>query len=225
MHFAKTSLSVVIAAMALVGQAQADNIHFSAVNDTGSIYFNALVPGATLTTTVKFTVNSISATTAVFDVFVNNTSSGAGTNRFVSFGIDVVSPTLNGASADAGWGASRNVNFPAFQQVDLCVWDGSNCSGGGSAGVSEGTSTSFKLTLSTAGSFSSGIDFTSPYAGKYQAAGTFGRSYEVGGCVIATGADSCGGGGGSNEIPEPTSLLLAGLGLIGLGALRRKAVR
>lgn len=199
-----------------MGSTHAALMLFDSVNDTGSILYSTVHDGATLSATVNFTLNSLSARQAIFGVKVLNNSSGPGSNRLVSFGIDIVSPRLISASTNGGWDATRNTNFPSFSSVDLCIWDGSTCSGGGNQGVGEGLSESFDLTLRTLGDFTGGINFTSPYAVKFQSVGTRGNSIEFAGCIVGTA------GCGPSQVPEPASIALVGLGLLGAALARRR---
>jgi hypothetical protein len=222
----KTPLALLLATVGFVGQAHAADLVFDSLGDAGSILFQTTWDSANLSATMGFTLSSWNATSATFAVTVANNSSGPGTNRLMSFGIDVVTPTLTGSSEDSGmWDSELTTTLPSFQQVDLCIYSSNGCSGGDiNDGLGEGGSSSFNLTLTTSGNFlTNGISFTSPYGVKFQDVGATGESYEFPGCIVGT--PGCGGGGGQNEIPEPTSVLLVGLGLVGLAASRcRKAV-
>lgn len=209
-----------LAASSLIGAAQAASVTFDSTGDSSTLYFLESVDGATLDTRIAFSLSSLSTSTAVFSVTVSNASSGPGQNAFMSFGIDVVSPTLTGASASGIWDAATGVTLAGSQKVDLCVYAANNCAGGSiGQGLAEGGLSAFSLTLTTTGNFlSGGVTFNSPFSAKWQGVGLSGESYETReGCF---GSADCGGGG--NQVPEPASAALVGLALLGVHAARRR---
>ncbi len=223
MKFGKfLNAAVICGALIGFGGAKASVMTFSGIGNTASILYSTTQDGATLSATMQFTLSSLSATSATFALNVSNNSTGPGTNRLMSFGIDTISPLLTGASTTGGvWDASINDVLPSFQTVDLCVWRSNNCSGGAIGnGLSEASFDTFSLTLTTAGNFNTnGISFTSPYGVKFQDVGNTGQSFEFAGCIAGT--PGC-GGGGQTEIPEPASIALVGLGLLGAALARRR---
>lgn len=214
---------IALSTAVLAGQAGAASLTFGSVGSSGALLFQTTRDGATLSSKASFTLSSLTATSATFAVTVANNSSGPGQNALMSFGIDVVSPKLTGVSDTSSvWDTVLADTLPGFQKVDLCLFASNGCSGGNiNDGLAEGGSSSFNMTLTTAGSFSSGITFTSPYGIKFQDVGTVGKSYEFAGCI--EGTTGCGGGGGgSNQVPEPGSLALVGLAALGLAAAQRR---
>ena len=171
---------------------------------------NLLIDGASLHARVEFNLLSLNSTTAIFDVAVRNltASNQPGQNRFVSFGVGDVSPNVSGVTvandgSGASWSVSRNTTFPDFSFIELCVWAGNNCSGGGNGGLGEGETDFFRLTLT--GTFAETISFGEPFAGRWQAVGISGESVNLPG----------------RSVPEPGPLALFAFGIAVLAARRR----
>jgi PEP-CTERM motif len=215
------------AVLAAAGYASAAAVTFlDPTTDSATIVYKYdNVDGANLFAKVTYDLDTISANTATFLVTVQNLTTGAqpGKNRLIAFGVDTVAPVLTGASANPGWGATINDTFPGFQQIDLCVWDGANCSGGGNQGVAEGLTETLTLTLTTAGNFTtSGISFSSPFASKWQSVGNRGKSWELDGCIAGADGTCTPPRPPQEDVPEPASLALVGLGLVAAAAARRR---
>lgn len=217
MNFIRNFAAAVIGTAGLLAasQAGATTVTYNAAGDSNTITFTCSNCSSGISGSIQMTLSSfnVGTRTAVFAVVVTNNSTLAA-DRLVSFGFGNLTPNITSASDNSAmWSETLNTNFPGFQTVELCVWAGQNCAGGGNGGVAgAGGSSSFNLTLVfAAGTTIPPITFDGWYT-KFQGPN---GSFELPGDTD-TDTDT------DTDVPEPGTLALLGLGLMGLGAVRRR---
>jgi hypothetical protein len=168
-----------------------------------------------LTATGTFLISSFTGSAITLNVTIANTTTPPnGENAGItSFGIGVRPDATSVQFSDTNDGAFSSAlvqtgqqNYPGgYKDIDVCVFT-QGCSGGsqGSA-LAAGASDSFVLQI--AGNFGGKVELD-PFAIKFQ---TDAGSFEFSGDTPPT------------TVPEPASLALMGLGLVGLGFARRRA--
>jgi len=207
------------------GSAQASLITAADVGQSGTILFNGNVNGNNvpgLTAAITFTLTSYNDVTnqLVFGVSVDNTSSGAISSRISGFGFDTNPEVTGGLSTSTIFtNVLTSENLPnGVGNIDVCV-TANNCTGGGGNGVLPADPAhNFVLTLNFTDVTAAGVDFSN-FVIRYQSISgtTFGNS--------GTGRGTPGGGTLFDvppPVPEPTSMVLLGLGMIGAGIARRR---
>lgn len=220
---------VATAALAVAAPAMADPITFSSANigQTYTLSYDGFVDGTTntisgLTAETSFTLTGISGNDYTFDYSVSNTSSSPITaSRISSFAFNT-DPTIQSATSDGAFSyTTLNSNYPnTIGTVDVCFKDAKtgSCAGGGSGGLDIGQSGSGSFTLSFSQPVSSLT--LSDFFVRYQSISGAGNvsSASGQGTLTSSGGTTTGG----TSVPEPGMIGLFGIGLVGLGLLRRR---
>lgn len=208
-------LSLGIAALSLlgVGAAQATIVSASTNNPLGFSWSYSSAAGL-LTGSGSMTISGFNSSSLTVFVSLSNTSA-LGSNRLTSFGFGIDPNATSAGFVDANDGgmiAASLANIPSLATIEVCAFGGPNCSGGGSGGILGGGSDSFAIVLGGTWGSSVNID---PIGFKYQ---TGLGSFEFTTSTSSSSTTS----GGSGRVPEPGSMALLGLGLVGMGFVHRR---
>jgi hypothetical protein len=107
-----------------------------------------------LTSWAKFTLESFTDNQAIFDIDLENTSTGSITSRTSALGFDIDGATVSGATVSGSLFADAHINdsLPnGFGDIDVCfINNKNNCKGGGGEGNDGGVSTGEGVSTFTA---------------------------------------------------------------------------
>lgn len=201
--------TLVGAALALLpGAAQAEPININFVFAEGTSNEETLI----LTGDVSIT--SISESSATLALSLTNSSTAGA--RLTSFGFDLVpgATGLTVTSNDLGWNVAFNQSITSVA-VDVCVYAGPNCSGGGGGGLMAGNSLSGTIVLGGAFDLATTVQ---DFVARFQSVGVNNQ----GSIVIRDPEGNGGGGGGGTPVPLPGTIALLGLGLLAAGFARSR---
>jgi hypothetical protein len=210
--FALAAVATTLAAVSLpsqavtVGSGGVNPLNFTWSYNTGT---------SLLTGFGSMTISGFNSSLLSVAVTLTNTSAlgGIGGERLTSFGFGIdpnatsVSflDAVDGGMVSAGWASGA---LPAnVVGVEICAWGGPNCAGGANVGIyGAGGSDSFIIRLG--GTWGSSVNIA-PIGFKYQ---TGYGSFE-----FPSSSSSS-----SGTVPEPGSMALLGLGLVGMGFVYRR---
>jgi hypothetical protein len=224
--------SVVLAAVTLLGPATAASAAPLLITLEGAYDHS-------LSASVLFSYTGLSNSSGRVDLTVTNTSS-YWDPRLTALAFNLpgaVTGVTGFSSTRSGWQGNydrNDIDTPGqFGLYDVAALTGPNFNGGSAnAGIARGTTANFSFTLSgtgllglSEGSFLSLLSYDRP-GGANEAEQYFIARFQRTG-LLGLGSDVATPEGPPSEVPptgvpEPTTLLLSGIGLLGLAAVRRR---
>lgn len=178
-----------------------------------------------LAAAITFTLTGVSGNIWNFSAAINNTLSSAPVGgRISGFGFNG-NPEIVGATPGTGpfTNAVINAGFPQIggqTSIDFCLTANNNCSGGGGGGVVNGATATQTFSLSFANNPTTAVTFDN-FILRYQS--ITGSNLGTSGIGLGTGGGGFDPGGGAVPEPATWAMLIAGFGLVGAAARRRRS--